>query len=200
MDLGVGDYQPFEGLGTDDALGDQRFQMVLDHVPAVQRVHDQQRVGAVEQIFVLDPAVPVIQRRENTVVNSGANPGRQILGRAHLAGDLVDALEAEARDLAHQHVGVAFENRHHLATEPIHQRRHLVVGQPVPRQVGHGSVEGAVGDPNSLQCHDRLHRHLRCRCNRLGPGSNRGIEPNTEPVRDEPSLGRADALHVGVIG
>ena len=125
--------------------------MPLDHLAAVERVHHQQRVGAVKQIFELHPAVAIIERGQHAVVKPRANPRWQILRRSHLAGDLVDPLEAVAGDFPHQHIGIVLQDRHNLAAELAHQRRDLVMRQPESGQVSHGGVEVAVGDPDALE-------------------------------------------------
>ena len=46
--------------------------MLFDDLAAVERVHDQQSVGAVQEVFVLQPAVAVVQRIEDAEVDTGA--------------------------------------------------------------------------------------------------------------------------------
>ena len=97
VNLRIGNYQPLERLRDKQPLGNQGFEMPLDHLAAVERVHHQQRVGAVKQIFEFHPAVAIIERGQHAVVKPRANPRWQILRRAHLAGDLVDPFEADSR-------------------------------------------------------------------------------------------------------
>ena len=97
VNLRIGNYQPLERLRNKQPLGNQGFEMPLDHLAAVERVHHQQRVGAVKQIFEFHPAVAIIERGQHAVVKPRANPRWQILRRSHLAGDLVDPFEADSR-------------------------------------------------------------------------------------------------------
>jgi hypothetical protein len=74
VDLRVCNHRALEGLGYELYLRDHCLQVALDHLSAVERIHHQHRVGAVEQILVFDPAIAVIERHEHAVVNAGANP------------------------------------------------------------------------------------------------------------------------------
>ena len=86
-----------------------------------------------------------------------------------------------------------------MAAEFAHQCRHLVMGKAEAREVGHGGIEVAVGDPDTLEIQDRLHPRLRDCGAGLGKVANRRIEVRAEIVGDQPGFGRADPFHVRVI-
>ena len=94
------DEPPAVGDADQGFLVDKLVERLLDAVPAVEDVHDQQYVGLIDQLLELDPAVALVQRFVYAVENTGPDTRGVVFGGAHLAGDLVHALEPEAADLA----------------------------------------------------------------------------------------------------
>ena len=86
-----------------------------------------------------------------------------------------------------------------MAAEFAHQCRHMVMGEAEAREVGHGGIQIAVGDPHTLEIQDRLHRCLRDCGHGLGLAADRRVEARAEMVGDQPGFGRADPFHVRVI-
>ena len=92
------------------------------------------------------------------------------------------------------------KNRHHLAAEPPDERGDLVMGQAVGGQVRHGMVEIAIRDPDPAQFADGLDRRLGHSRHRFRLAAKGLLEMTAETIRDQPRLGRADALDVWMIG
>jgi len=61
------------GRAGQEPLLDQRVQLLLDSVAAVERVRDQQQVGPVRKVFVLDPALTRVQGLFGAMNDPGPN-------------------------------------------------------------------------------------------------------------------------------
>ena len=141
----------------------------------------------------------VVESLRNAKRQPGTDARRQILRRAHLAGDLVDPLEAEATDLAHEHVRIPLQNGHDLAAEAIYQRRHLVMRQAEPRQICHRRVEVGVRDPETLQRESSLDGNPGDARDALRRSTNDRIEAAAKLIGDRARLRRADTLHIRMV-
>ena len=200
-DFGFGDEEPpAVGDADQDLLVDEPVKRLLNAVPAVEDVHDQQYVGLIDQLLELDPAVALVQRFVYAVENTGPDTRGVVFGCAHLPGDLVHALEPEAADLAHDDVWICFEQSQHVVAELFDQARHLVMGEIESGQPG----DRLVGLPRL----EPLHAELLCGVRRqpcsLGDLSgivgDDPVEIVTEAFGDQTGLDRADAFHLRVVG
>ena len=194
------DGEAFEDLLHENAFGDHRLQMALDDLPAIERIHDEHGFGAIEEVFILDPAVAVIEGLGDTCPQPGADARRQLFVRIQFSGNLVDSLEAESGHLPHKQIGIGFKQRYDLAAKLLDQRLHLKVGEFVGRQIGHGGVEVRIADPDPLEIADRLKRHLGDGGDPLGVRPDCLVELETKGRGDLLGLLRADAFDLRVVG
>ena len=200
-DFWLGDQKPPAVRDADQGLlVNEPVKRLLDAVPAVEDVHDQQHVGLVDQLLELDPAVALIQRFVHAVENTGPDTRRVVFGGAHLPGDLVHAFEAETADLAHDDVGICLEQSQHVVAELFDQARHLVMreiegGQPGDRLVGLPRLE-----PLRAELLYGVRRQPCSLGDLSGIVGDDPVEIMTEAFGDQTGLSRADAFHLRVVG
>ena len=136
---------------TQRLLADQAVQFGFSPLAAVEAVHDEQQVRPFDKFLQFDSAVALSQRFMDAVENPGADARLMLLGRPHLARDLIDLLEAQPLDLAHQPVGIVAQDRQRVVAQLLDQRRDLVMRQSERREPRHCRIELARGDPDIAQ-------------------------------------------------
>ena len=187
------------GRAGERAFIDECAECGLDLIPAVERVHDEQGVGLLDQLLELHPAIAPIERHRNAVENAGADAGRIVLGCPHPAGNLVDPLEAEASDFPNDEIGIGLEQAQGIVAEPIDQTRDLMVREAVGCQLSQRPVDLSGLLPFLPQPLDRRQGQLRSLGNGLRLFDNGPVEIFAEAFGDPFRLDRSDPLDVRMV-
>ena len=200
-DVGSGDEEPATVRGARKRFFiDERAQCLFDTVATVEDIHDKKRVGLVDQLLELDPAIALVQRFVHAMEDSGADAGGVILGGTHLSGDLVDPFESESAYLADDDIRVGFEQRQRVVAELLDKCCHLVVCEPERRQPCDHPVRPLRLEPFRSEILYGLGWQLRS----LGDSSrligDYPVEIAPKAFGDKTGLYRTDALDVGMIG
>ena len=95
-------------------------------------------------------AVPVAREFVQGVLDAGARPQRRILGHAHLGGDLVGGLEADAPDVACEEVRVAPDALDGLLAVGLVDPEGAAGGDAVAEQEGHDLADHPLFLPGFL--------------------------------------------------
>jgi len=176
----------------------QSIELLFDKFTAVERVENENLIGAGDQVPVLDIAVAVVNGGLDNVKKRRPDARRRRLRGASLAGKHIRFFESITGDVFDKTVWILLNNTRRVVSILSDQGHDLPVRQIVSREPGHAFVVFLMFDPLRMKRHGNIQRHAWYGGKALWVFGYNPVKIIAAELRDFNCTGHSDTLHLRV--